>query len=267
MRYVRLCRRRSPASFASYLSTAVSMLNACDLNGFKGYVDLHSGPDLYRDSASQMSNMWDWFFLQPQVSLNEITTSEHQIWIWEETSWQAHCQPGWDLPWNATTERTFAELRRIVSKHLLVKEEWKQHAASLFRKYEINPETTIAIAHRGTDKHREAIISPIERYFSVIDRLLLDQPSLQIWAQPEEATVFQALKWRYPKTKIISEFYTTTDPGLMADITNPKSGFEKARDAVTMMVMFSRCSYLLKNCANLSDLATGLSNGTVIHID
>ena len=52
----------------------------------------------------------------------------------------------------------------------------------------------------------------------------------------------------------------------MQDWVNPASGYERGMQAVLLIQLFSKCKYLLKNNANLSDIATRLSVGKIYDV-
>lgn len=264
--HVLLRRGNDVASISSHISCFIIMLKSAELMNLKAAVDWRNGSQkgIYQDqiTAGKLGdNVWEWYFKQ-SISIKEIETQPHDIWHWE---------PGFpmqkeaDLPWNATTQTAIEIWQQIVPKYLFWHESIQTRAEDLFRKYEINPLETIAISHRGTDKYREAIIYPIENYFPIVDALLIENPHYKIWAQPEEKEVLDKIQKRYPNVVVMSEFFLDNSQSkILSDFLNPKSGYEKGLDSITMMIMYSMCNILVKNSSNLSDLAAALSSGRVI---
>lgn len=264
---VRLLRDQNLASISSYIWTSACMLNACRMNGHRGFVDLGPPALLYNDGLRCGENKFAWGFLQPQITQDECYSSPYQTWTWEKAEWRQHCPVPFDLPSAPSSDEAILALQAIVPHVLKFNDEILSRAKALFSKYNLNPGTTIAVAHRGTDKALEAAPVLIEKYIPVISNLLGDS-SLTVWTQTEESETSETLLQRYAARCVrMPEFFQCPSASKsMADWLSPKGGYEKAMDAMTMLCMFSQCKYLLKNTANLADLAAGLSKGKVVHI-
>jgi hypothetical protein len=140
---------------------------------------------------------------------------------------------------------------------------------NLLRSYCIRPENTIAVSWRGTDSVVDGRPrTPIEKYFPVIDAILAAEPETAIFAKPEERGTAEALRRRYERTIIPSEFFTAnTAETRMQDWLSPDAGYERGMQVLLLILVFAQCKYLLRNQANLSEIATHLSDGMVIRID
>lgn len=261
--HVLLTRWTGRSSFCSYIHTAISMLHTAEIHGRRGHVDWrrHGCPGLYtsdRLRARHGENAWEWFFEQPHLALSEVRSPE--VWVYEG-SWGVTPER---LPWNATRPEAIAVLREIVPRYLRWHRTVEEHAAAVAAGHGLDPGRTIAVSHRGTDKGVEAEVIPIERYFPELDRLLEEHPGSILWAQPEERSVAARLRDRYPDILIMDSFFAAPDARHMADAISPRDGYHRALDAVTLMILFSRCRHFVRNASNLADLASGLSRGAVI---
>lgn len=256
----RLTRRCSNASIASYVHTMISMASCAKLGGHLAYIDWRDQPSLpYRDqeaASKHGENAWDWFMHQPMVDHFDATSP---AWVFEESNWR-RIDGGWELPWNAQDAAAVVDLQRIVPTFLKFKTIITERAESLFKKYNLDPANTIAISHRGTDKSVEATIAPIESFYRHID----EREGIRLWVKAEERETAEKVKRRFPQAVAMDDFYHAPSNGVLADLSNPRSGYEKAFDALTTLCMLSRCRVLLKNAGNLADLAAGLSTGEVV---
>jgi hypothetical protein len=235
----------------------MSMCRAAELTGHHAYVDWSGQPAmLYRDKRD--GNQWEWYLEQPMI---ERAPSDCPLWTYQQPQWRPSAT-GWELPWNAQTPEAIATLRRIVPKFLRFKRHIIDRGEALFTRYNLNPQHTVAVSHRGTDKGVEAPIVPIERYYPHITEAV--SMGMQVWVKAEEGAVADKLARRYPGCVIMREFFAAPSMGKLSDAISDRSGYDKGVDAMTMLYMMSRCRVLLKNAGNLSDLAAGLSIGKTV---
>jgi hypothetical protein len=259
------------------------------LCGIKAAVDWRRGSTigLYKDSNAPIllgPNVWDWFFEQPLVELDEVLDNPHDIWP------QVYPYPigmgeymrklndlltlGRIDVYNVSEMEL---LREIVPRLVKWSPSVQQYANILFKRYNLIPEETIAVSHRGTNKFNDLRINPglklvsIEDYFGILENLLIEHPTYKIWFQPEEQIIAEKMQKQFPQIIIMDEFYRVPphapiDMHIISDCVNPQSGYEKALKVITMMVMFSMASILVKNAGNLSDLAAIFSKGKIIKV-
>jgi hypothetical protein len=265
MSIVRVTRQRGKASLASFVHAMISMCNAAEFMGHRAYVDWTSQPaELYRDSRD--GNQWEWFLDEPMV---EDAPGDASEWVYESPNWRPDpslcgvaIDSRWELPWNTQTPEAIATLRRIVPKFLRFKRHIIDRSEALFARYNLNPQRTVAVSHRGTDKGVEAPIVPIERYYPHITEAV--SMGMQVWVKAEEGATAEKLARRYPGCVIMREFFAAPSTGKLSDAISDRSGYDKGLDAMTMLYMMSRCRVLLKNAGNLSDLAAGMSIGETV---
>jgi hypothetical protein len=183
-------------------------------------------------------------------------------WIYEEPeAWVVeYCPTGDQLPWNAQDVPAIQALRRIVPRWLKIKSFVREAGDAMFAKYGLDPSDTLAISIRGTDKHTEAKMPTIDAIFSAIEK---SRHGRRLWIKAEDVDAAGAMKNRYPDAVIMDDFFTASNRSLMADLSCEFRGYRKAFDATLLISMFARCSGLVKNPANISDLAAGLSTGDV----
>lgn len=281
------CDSDDTSPLAFHVLNYILMLRDAEIFGIKAAVDWRRGSQFgfYKDETAVLKygpNVWDWYFKQPFASVEEIEVIPHDEWP------QVFPVPANDngeivellrllTLGNIQTYETLKKTKNVINKFLIWHDSIQTRANNLFQKYELNPIETIAVSHRGTNKyvdlrlHPELIIYPIESYFSSLDYLLEENPNRKIWIQPEEQTISDKLIQRYPSAVIMPDFYLVNpaqklNEHTISDFINPKSGYEKGLDIVTLMVMFSMCGAFVKNVGNLSDISAALSKGNVILI-
>jgi len=259
---VALTRNPSPASLASHVHTMVSMLEYCRLNGHEAYVDWTNQPAMLYRSAALGANQWDWFCEQPTPKWQP-----EQRWVWDQLNWKLHCPKVGELPFNAETKKEFAKLRRIVPLHLRLNQTVRDYGDALLAKNGIQPELTIAVSFRGTDKGVESPIAPIEDFFETVEQAINNCTApMSLWIQAEEIEARRKFRARFPWALWVPEFFAAPSGATFADYLNPKIGVQKGTDACAMMYMMSRCAVIVKNASNLADLAVGLGTSEVYHV-
>jgi hypothetical protein len=252
--YVSLERKDRGASLSSWINSALNALNAAFGEGLRGYIHWPECrcPTAYfdREAFARCPNMFEWYFDQ---SCGQVARPAGlPIWIYEETHAIVSRHP---IANYSTFFRRYLRFNSAVTARL----------EALLAHYGLRPEQAIAVSWRGTDNvvdGRPRI--PIDNYFPVIDAILEAEPDIAIVAKPEERGATEALLQRYPKTIVPAEFFIAeAGEKRMQDWVSPASGYERGMQVVLLILLFSRCKYLLKNNANLSDIATRLSDGSV----
>ena len=255
MSYVYLERKDLGASLSSWITTAMNALNAAFAEGLTGYIHWpeHRCPSAYhdREAFARCPNMFEWYFDQPWCQAERPSATP--IWVYEDS----HA---------ITSRHPIDDFSAFYRHYLLFNNDVAARLDALLTRYGLRPEHAIAVSWRGTDNVIDGRPrTPIEKYFPVIDAILEAEPDIAIVAKPEERGATETLLHRYPKAIVPSEFFIA-DAGekQMQDWVSPASGYERGMQAVLLILLFSKCKYLLKNNANLSDIATRLSVGKVI---
>jgi hypothetical protein len=257
MQCVSLERVDLRASLSSWITTAMTSLNAAFQEGFGGYINWPRprSPAAYRDANAfaRCPNMFEWYFCQPSC---EACPPGAPAWVYEAS--QA-----------VIGRHSIADKRTFYRRHLLFNTDVTSRMEDLLRKHRIRPENTIAVSWRGTDSVVDGRLrTPIEKYFPVIDGILEAEPEAVIFAKPEERGAAEALLRRYERTIIPSEFFTAkTGETRMQDWLSSATGFERGMQVLLLILVFARCKYLLRNLANLSEIASHLSDGKVIRVE
>jgi hypothetical protein len=251
---VRLERIDLRASLSSWITTAMTSLHAAFHEGLGGYINwpTTSSPAAYRDpdAFSRCANMFEWYFRQPSC---QACPPGGRTWVYETS--QA-----------IIGRHSIADARAFYRRHLLFNSEVTCRLETMLHRYRIRPENTIAVSWRGTDSVVDGRPrTPIETYFPVIDAILEAEPDAAIFAKPEEHGAAEALLRRYERVIIPSEFFTApTGATQMQDWLSTETGYERGMQVILLILTFARCKYLVRNPANLSEIASYLSDGTVL---
>ena len=256
MKYVNLERTELRASLSSWINSAMNALNAASREGLTGYIHWpqHRCPKAYHDSEAfaRCPNMFEWYFHQACCRAHPSTAP---IWAYEDSH-------------PVITRHPIEDYRAFFRQHLLFNRDVTDRLETLVARHRLCLDNTIAVSWRGTDNvidGRPRV--PIEQYFPVIDRILEVERDFDIFVKAEEQGATDTLLRRYPKAIALPEFFTASaGETQMQDWVSPASGYERGMQVVLLILLFSKCKFLLKNNANLSDIATRLSFGRVINI-
>ena len=256
MNYVNLERTELRASLSSWINSAMNALNAASREGLTGYIHWpqHRCPKAYHDSEAfaRCPNMFEWYFHQACCRAHPSTAP---IWAYEDSH-------------PVITRHPIADYRAFFRQHLLFNRDVTERLENLVARHGLCLDNTIAVSWRGTDNvidGRPRVT--IEQYFPVIDRILEVARDFDLFVKAEEQGATDTLLRRYPKAIALPEYFTASaGETQMQDWVSPASGYERGMQVVLLILLFSKCKFLLKNNANLSDIATRLSFGRVINI-
>lgn len=263
-KYVRINRPPSDNSIFSYVLTMMALAHHAETLGLLCYVDWTSGncPIVYTDpEASNIKpNMWEWYFDQPHGVME--APSDCDTWTFIEGKYPN------EFRYNHWSIEDLVYKQSIVSRLLIPNLPTLKFAASIQSKYGIKPSKTIAVSYRGNDAVTDSRrgMKSITYYFDTLNRLIEEHPDFLVWIQTDDSSVLDAFKDKYPSSISIGEFETISDPSTYADEVSKKRGYQRGLEAVTKMVILSRCAVLVKNMSNLSDMAAASSHGKIIHI-
>ena len=131
------------------------------------YINWPSTPNkslsAYQDSNkfSETPNMYEWYFLQPKVS---IPPPREVIWEWE------NCPEAGQYNFMA---QPLSVIKDYYKKYLHFNDATNQRGQAIVDKYNIDFSKTIGITWRGTDIYLDGRPRiPIETYFPFIDEIL-----------------------------------------------------------------------------------------------
>lgn len=121
----------------------------------------------------------------------------------------------------------------------------------LLEKYEIDPEKTIAVYYRGTDKYTETRLDSFESYGDKLAELLVgNEEHLKIIVQTDYTPFLNYMKDRFRQICVIQE-NSTSD--LFCGIHNEKTKSENYYDIQYLYATFlilSKCKHLICSSAN-----------------
>ena len=256
MSYVNLERTELRASLSSWITSAMNALNAAAHEWLIGYIHWprHRCPKAYDDDEAfaRCPNMFEWYFDQPCCRAHPSTAP---IWPFEDSH-------------PRITKHPMVDDGAFYRRHLLFNRNVTDRFESLVASHGLRLGETIAVSWRGTDNVADGRPRvPIEQYFPVIDRILEVEPDLAVFVKAEEQGATDTLLRRYPNAITVPEFFSArAGESQMQDWVSPAPGYERGMQVALLILLFSRCKFLLKINANLSDIAARLSSGTVINV-
>lgn len=272
MNAVYLEKRDAGATLTCWIACLMWLDWAAYMEGLTAYYNWpHSScisPLYDAEMFAREPNMFDWFFIQPNLELfGGVIPPKTNAWVWEASATMPYGVPGkWPMG-----ESTYAWYKR-----LKIRPEIVARANALVAKYGLDLSNTIGVSRRGCearlDDERNHTSETIENYFPYLDRLVAEEPNLKIFATSEEQGDAEKIAARYPgKTTIMSELWTVpagygSTPGnpLHSGWCNPVSGYERGVLTCLLISLLSRCKYYVKNKSNMSQIAGWIKGGTGI---
>jgi hypothetical protein len=200
-----LIQRFQSAGFGSHVLTALEGIYQAQGEGFIPVVDYRKGMDFYREQDGE--NVWDLYFDQPYKA--EGLPDDFLVYRYPAT----YCLENFTNPKNCFDAAKMKALAPFVREHLKVKREILDKFEGIVRRYNIDFNSTIAVAYRGLDKVFEAPRVSYGRYKPVIDKLLKANSGMRIYIQTDEVEFRDFIARRYPNSFYISEFHVSKKGG------------------------------------------------------
>lgn len=267
---VRLVRPRNDMSLFSHAWSMLSMVLKAEMDGLRAYIDLdlkelqtyrdyYTGEErrgIYYDADAFRefgSNLWDWCFDQPHEVIPDDGMDETRSFIDAEFP----CY----FKYNTMDSGDVKYKRSIIPRLLRVKQAVLSRSQDLFGSHDLDPHKTIAFLYRANNKCGECVVRPLSAYFSVLDAAVCRYPAFKVWFQTDSLVAVSEFRKRYKDSVSVSHFETINDPRGWVEQFSPRSGYQRAIDAASLMFMLSRCAVLLRNFSNLADMSAALSTG------
>ena len=159
-----------------------------------------------------------------------------------------------NLPFYSLQRMDSHYLISLLSLSIIIRERKK----FLIEKYNINPEKTISVLYRGTDKGSEVRLSPPENYLKVVVDLLEKNPDFKVLLQTDQTQVIHFFNNELGNNLItFQETPSTTSNrviwSLMEEHGNDSIDWSKWFDAALTCV--SECKYLVNHTGNVAFFA------------
>jgi len=152
---------RPTDSLSAFVMSVIDMMHSCEKHNVNGFVDARPPYqyEIYKDTlqTEKQPNMWEWYFEQPMVSIPTENIVNYPIWLDNQ---------------NYTVYPSEHERKKVFQKYLKFNKYVLNEFNKIIEKYNIDLDNTLSISHRGTDRIVDGTISPIEKYFPVVDSLL-----------------------------------------------------------------------------------------------
>lgn len=256
-----LIQRSCDAGFFSYVQTALEGIHNAIENNLIPVVDYRKGMEHYK-AHDKPHNVWDLYFEQPYKA-EDITKDFIEYKYGYTEGYIGRCK---FMKNNVFDIKEIMSLRPFVVKHLKVKAIILNRLNITANKYKFNFDNTIGVCYRGTDRKETPRVEYV-RYLPVINKLLKANRKLRIYIQSDEIEFVDFIKSRYPNSFYILDFQISSKGGSVVHKINKKSGYEMGIDCVLMMLLLSKCKYMVKNFSNLTDFTAYFKkDNNIIHI-
>lgn len=131
----------------------------------------------------------------------------------------------------------------------------KERVQFLKNKYNINPEKTISVLYRGTDKGTELTLAHPQRYLELVQKLLKNNPEFKVLIQTDQTQVIELFCNQFGDKVIFFEETPSTTSNTAIWSLMEKSGSDSIDwsqwvDAALRCV--AECKYLINHTGNVS---------------
>ena len=142
-------------------------------------------------------------------------------------------------------------VKRYFNPSGVVRERWQL----LTEKYNINPEETIAVLYRGTDKKTELKLASPDEYFKVVTQLLEKNPTFKVLLQTAQAQIIKEWQQKLGDRLIFFQETPSTDSSspiwdLMEKSGGDSTNWSQWFDAALRCV--SECKYVVNHTGNVA---------------
>ena len=261
-----LIQRFQSAGFGSHVLTALEGIYQAERAGLIPIVDYRRGSNYYRQKEGE--NVWDLYF--DQLYKAEDIRDNFVIYRYAYKPCPDAIVYGLKNfsnikgHFDANNAKVMAPFAR---RCLTTKREIWDRFEDMVRRYDIDFDNTIAVCYRGTDKFLDAPHVGYVRYLHAVDRLLRLNRGARLYVQTDEKEFRDFITARYPNSFYVSEFPVSQKGGAVRHLMADATGYSLGVEALLMILLLSRCRFLVKNSSSLSDVAAYLKgDDNIIHV-
>ncbi len=272
----RITRNPGPYSLSSYINTMLNVCHWARKAGHQVYIDWRDAPcQNYRDQDFNGNpNLFEWFFEQP-FELTAGDVKDAPLYVYEEDEWRRACGDteairAFEQIMNTPprTEEAMGHLGSMARTFLKFKKPVVDWANVLFYEYKLNPNTLICLSYRGMDRGMEVPLMPVERAYPTVHKIKASHPKAHLWMTADEGHAQEAVRNTLSDAVIIDELWASPECSrhLNADNLSRAKGYDKALGVATLILMRSKCRWLVGNWSNSLDLSMALCDGEVFRL-
>jgi hypothetical protein len=146
----------------------------------------------------------------------------------------------------------FAEAKQLISHYFMPSHEVQERLDALTKSYEFDPERTLCICYRGTDKYTEVSPHPLEDYVIAAKSILRNEPKLRVLVQTDQAQVREQLVDQLGTNAFFFHELpvTHTSQVIHKVIQAERKEFGQTLLAVTLLM--ARCRHLITHTGNVA---------------
>lgn len=178
------------------------------------------------------------YFLPPDTQIKQIQSQVVSETLYHHSNYLA-------LPLD--------EFKPYLQKYFRVNEKVERWKDLFVQKYAIDFDKTIVLSYRGTDKHIELELQPVEKYLLHARKLLHDNPGYRVWIQTDQQQVQDAVMSEFGPGKcfFLDELPATTGKHGVHEILETDK-VEFSRKMLAAVQLMAACKHLITHTGNVA---------------
>lgn len=283
-RGVKIVRTDTRGFFANYITTLNQCLTLEEID-LVPVIDYTTGFNEYRNAEHQDINIWKLYFKYEQPNCEII-----DIWNWSlDRFTKKYHRP--KLYFSGGGIQDGFEHTNIFDYRSIIDRLFKPHPSiitdlnNILSTYNLDVSNCIGVCYRGTDKDTECTRVSYTKVIEIINSILEKDPDVKIYVQTDEIEFLDYVNRIYNNKCIsINEFLISSRKinvpvhmlnemingrlvrdDVPSELINhhkfkvlrgrSKTGYQLGKDCMVMMLLLSKCKYLIKTPSGLSSVS------------
>jgi len=157
----------------------------------------------------------------------------------------------WDEQFLSYKDINYIKVRCFIRKYFTPTKRIFDTSSSLRNRYDIDPDKTVALYYRGTDKGVETPLDSFESYYNKLQEVLAKEPTLSVLLQSDSAPFMDYMASKQiPNVIIIKENLTSySDKGIHMESTG-KQNYESMMNLFATFLVIAKCKHVICSSSN-----------------
>ena len=146
---------------------------------------------------------------------------------------------------------SFEQITPLIQRYFSPAEAVLQKVDILMKKWKVQPEKTIAVCYRGTDKYRDTGLATFEDFIEKAQFFQRQYPDYHILIQTDQAQFWDIAVENLKNIYRFSETPFTSSNKVMHEIISDEDKVEWTQWFVAATIVISRCAFIINHSGNV----------------
>lgn len=146
---------------------------------------------------------------------------------------------------------SFEQIRPFVQRYFSPSVAVQEKVEVLMHKWRVEPEKTIAVCYRGTDKHRDTGLATFDDFIKKAQMFQQKYPNYHILVQTDQAQFWDAAVAELKNVYRFSETPFTQSNKVMHEIISSADKIEWTQWFIAATIVVSRCAFVVNHSGNV----------------